>query len=485
MSAIKSKQRPTPQYDEAIIDELFGDLPVEKVGFFSRIGRFFKNVFTRKEKPVVAEDQEVHSKFKHFYEPLNAEDPIYLPIRQAATLCDDALRVATQRLKISARLNIIGNQLNELDAFINLTDEEITDLKRQLERFIALAGERSILLEKLTDYDSSLVDMEPLEKKARDAIPSIKDAEKHQRALRMDIGYLTGEKEELVYEREEFQRSLRFIYKVTVGVIGVFFVILFALIYMIFTTTTNVFVPATVFVLLVMGFVAIINVFRFRVIKSLRLNTKKQHRAVELLNKKSVLYAYYTNYLRYCYKKYKANNSRTLENNLNDLESYRHLANRIDIVRALMYETETTIERFVREKKLGGVKSTVEGFAKTINLDDKRRRFTDLNTERTGAEKSLVELDRRHEEIWGTLTKLKAMQPLVGEVIDSYINEAEKLFAAQEKAQQKAEQEPEPRPIWQLFDMFAEGAEALTESAEQILTGIDNPFVELEELKGA
>ncbi|MCL2217185.1 MAG: hypothetical protein FWB91_09230 [Defluviitaleaceae bacterium] len=467
-----TRTRPTPQYDEALIDELFGDLPVEKIGFFNRAGRFFKKLFSRKERVAAAVEQDAHSKFKHFYEELEKEDPTYLPMRQASTLCDDALRVANQRLKTSSRLNTINNQLSELDAFINLTDEEITDLKRMLERFVAMAGERSILLEKLTDYDSSLVSMEPLEKDARDAIPSIKDAEKHQRALRMDIGYLTGEKEELAFEREDIQKSQRFIYKFTVGVIGVFFVILSVLAYMFFATELQIFIPTTIFVLLVMGFVVIVNLFRYRILKELRQNTKKQHRAVELLNKKSVVYAYYTNYLRYCYKKYKANNSRTLENNLNDLESYRHLANRIDTVRSLMYETETSIERFVREKKLGGVKSTVEGFAKTINLDDKRRRFNDLSTERDGAEKSLIELDRRHEEIWSTLTKLNVMEPSVNKVLESYMTEAEALFAAQEK---KDEENPEPRPIWQLFDIVAEGAEALTPSAEEVLTGIENP----------
>jgi len=467
-SRLEKSGRPAPQYDEALLDELFGDLPVEKVGVFSRIGRFFKGIFGGKKQTVKGDDQEAYSKFKYFYEDLEREDPTYLPMRQAATLCDDALRVANQRLKISARLNIITNQLTELDAFINLTDDEITNLKRMLERFVAMAGERSILFEKLSDYDSALVDMEPLEEDARQAIPSIKDAEKHQRALRMDIGYLTGEKEELAFERIDIQNSMTFLRKFTVGVISVFFVILVALAYMFFSTAVNVFVPTTIFVLLVMGFVVLVNLFRFRIVKELRLNTKKQHRAVELLNKKSVVYAYYTNYLRFCYKKYKANNSRTLENNLNDLESYRHLANRIDTVRSLMYETETSIERFVREKKLGGVKSTVESFAKTINLDDKRRRFNDLTTEKTGAEKSLAELDRRHEEIWGTLTKLNVMEPTVNVVLETYMKEAEALFAAQEKDEEKQE----PRPIWQLFDVFAEGAEALTPSATEILTEI-------------
>jgi len=453
---MSSRERPAPKYSEALIEELFGeDIPVEKVGLFSKITRFFRRALGKEKTPVEAADREAYSKFKHFYEEIDREDPNYIPMRTAATLCDDALRAAQQRLRISARLNVLTTQLSELTAFINLSDEDISGLKKMLDRFVTLAGERSILLEKLTDYDSSLVSMEPLEEDARQAIPSIKDAEKHQRALRMDIGYLTGEKEELGFEREDMHNSLKFIYKFTVGVIGAFTAILFVLAYMLFYTAINIFIPTTVFVLLVMGFVLIVNLFRYRVVREIKHNSKKQQRAVELLNKKSVVYAYYTNFLRYCYKKYKANNSRTLENNLNDLEGYRHLANRIDTVRSLMYETETGIERFVREKKLGGMKATVEGFAKTINLDDKRRRFNDFTTEKAGAEKSLAELDKRHEEIWNGLTKISKKAPVINIVIESYMKEAENLFAAHEK--NKEQEQQEERPIWKLFDMMAEG----------------------------
>ena len=450
-----------PNYSETLIDELFGEnIPVEKVGFFSKFGRFFRRLFGMEKGPIEAADQEAYSKFKHFYEEVERDDPKYLPMRQAATLCDDALRCVSQRIKTSSRLNTIETNLIELGAFMDLAEEEIDDLKRQLDRFVALAGERSVLLEKLADYDSSLVSMEPLENDARQAMTSIKDAEKHQRALRQDIGYLTGEKQELAFDRQDMNNTLKMIYQITIGVVSVFAVISIALLYMFFNTAASLFIPTTIFVLLVMGFVLLINIFRYRVTRELKQNTKKQQRAVELLNKKSVVYAYYTNFLRYCYKKYKANNSRTLETNLNDLENYRHLANRIDTVRSLMYETETSIERFVRDKKLGGMKGTIQGFARTINLEDKKRRFNDFTTEKTSVEKSLKELDRRHEEIWDSLNKLSKLEPKTSAIIDSYIREAEKLFEAHEKKNEETDNEE--RPIWQLFDMVEDGDEENT-----------------------
>jgi hypothetical protein len=304
---------------------------------------------------------------------------------------------------------------------------------------------------------------------------SIKDAEKHQRALRMDIGYLSGEKEELIFEREDMQKSAKFIRKFTMITLGVFALMAASIVMLFVTDVVQAIIwPMFFLVVLAMAFVLIINIFAFRVRKELKINAKKQQRAVELLNKKSVVYAYYTNFLRYCYKKYKANNSRTLENNLNDLESYRHLANRIDIVRNLMYETETGIERFLREKKLGGVKSTMEGFAKTINLEDKRRRFMEINTEKQVSEKTLLELDKRHEEIWDVLMRLNAADNggTISGIIEAYMNEAQKLFIAHKEEEEKEE----TRPIWKLFDLFAEGdgAEGLSAMAAQVAAELEN-----------
>lgn len=460
-----SAVRPKQPYDESAIDRFFEDIPLIKVGLFSRMKHSFKRLFgVREKKREQVLETEAYSKFKHYYYDLDKTDPDYHTVRHTATLCDDALRVATQRLKANKRLNVLSIQIAELDAFMNLTNEEIEALMRMLERFVALASERSVLLEKLTDYDSSLVSMESLAEDAWQAIPSIKDAEKHQRALRMDIGYLSGEKEELILERKDLQKNINFIRNFTITTLAAFAIIAFTIILLaVLEVIHNVFLPIFLLVVLAMAFVFIINIFRYHLRREIKINARKQQRAVELSNKKSVVYAYYTNFLRYCYKKYKANNSRTLENNLNCLESYRHLANRIDTLRTLMYETETGIERFLREKKLGGVKSTVEGFAKTINLEDKRRRFPELCAEKELFEKTLLDLDKRHEEIWDTLTKIKATDTtgMGNSILEAYMNEAQKLFDSQDKK----DEEPEPRPTWKLFDLFAEGEEGLTAAA--------------------
>ena len=439
--------------EQLLVDDFFNDIPIEKVGVLKRFSNYIKGLFTRVKVEEASSGVDSVSWFRHFYEGMDINEPSYMSVRHASTLCDDALRVAQKRIKISKHLNFLNERLLELEAFINLTEEEVSNFKLMLDRTVALASERSVLLEKLANYDASLVDIEPIAEDARQVIPSIKDAEKHQRALRMDIGYLALEKDDLVNEHATMQKSIEFMHKVTIAGIASFFFIGLALILLLYFDVVGIFVPTGIFIFLLAAFAVIINLFRYKSRSEVVLNQKKQQKAVELLNKKSVVFAYYTNFLRFCYNKYKARNSRALENNLKDLESYRFLANRIDTVRSLMYETETEIERFLREKKLGLIKSTVEGFAKTINIDDKQRHYKECAAEKLLAEKTLVKLDKRHEEIWGILMELNKddVGDEVNKVIDRYIDVATVIFKEQDNPE---ENKYEPRPVWKIFEMI-------------------------------
>lgn len=403
------------------------------LNFFRRIGYFVKNAFSRRGRRRTGE-YEASSRFKTFYENLDPNDPLYPAVRHAATLCDDALRTARRRMRINAQLHEVQEKLAELDAFVKLTDEEVENLKKMLDRFMALSRERSAMLERLEDYDPSLVDMTPLEDDARAGLPTIKDAEKLQRALRSDIGYLMGEKEELIHERGEMAGSLNFIRKFTFAAVGVFVAAGAWLAFQFFGARQEVFIPAVVLVVLMMGTVSLLYLFRRRLRREMRLNLRRQHRAVELLNKKNVVYAYYTNFLRFCYDKYKSKNSRVLESNLNDLESYRHLTNRIDTVRSLLYETEEAIDLFIRTKKLTGIKATIEGFAEAVKLDDKRRRIAQLEAQKEAAERDLNELEKRHEEVWEVIMALGEADKThrINAVIETYLAEAGKLFHTEE-----------------------------------------------------
>lgn len=397
---------------------------------WNRITGFFKRAFIGGGRGNSA--FETYSKFKHFFEKMDKDDPLYPSVRQAASLCDDALRIAKQRIRLSGKLNDLDEKLTELEYFNNLTDEETQELKRLLDHFVSLTSERSMLLNQLSDFDKSLVEMFTLEDDATLAMPQIVDAEKHQRALRQDVSYLHGEKEELVDERDDMGRTLLFLHRFTVGMVATFLVVSVALTFLYIFGGMDIFLPTTILILLVMVIVTLLYLFRRRVRYEIRHNLRKQHRAVELLNKKNVLYAYYTNYLRYSYNKYKVKNARMLETNLKDFGNYKYIVGRIDTVRNLMYETEERIERFLREKNLTFIKATIEGFARTVNLEDKKRFYNELKTEKTSAEAELSELDARHEEIWETLMVLndrdRSLDHIIEAILSTYLSEAAQLL---------------------------------------------------------
>ena len=399
-------------------------------GPLGRFADFLKRAFGGEDRK--KSGSEVYSKFRHFFENMNRGDPLYPSVFQVSSLCDDALRIAKHRIRLSSRIGELDGKMTELENFNNLTDKEIDDLKKMLERFLSLTRERTQLLNQLTNFDKSLTEMFSLEGDALIAVPQIKDAEKHQRALRQDIAYLRGEKEELNGERSDMAKTLAFIKKFTVAMVAVFAAAAVLLVVMYLTAGWDIFLPTSILSMLVMAIVALLFYFRRMVRKEVRKNLRKQHRAIDLLNKKNVVLAYYSDYLRFSYKKYKVQNSKMLETNLKDFGNYKFLANRIDTCRRLMYETEDMIERFIREKKLTGVRATIEGFAKTVNLEDKKRYYNELATQKSALEKELSDLERRHGEIWETLMVINERDRSHGNMIETiiaaYLTEAGKLF---------------------------------------------------------
>lgn len=399
-------------------------------GFFSRlplVGRIIKD--TRADTAF-----ETYSKFKRFFEAMDSSDPLYPSVRQTSGLCDDALRIAKQRIQLGTRLQEYDEKLLELECFSRLNEDELARLKQLLEYFMSLTVERNTLYNKLSDFDKSLVDMFKLEEEAALAVPQIRDAEERQRLLKQDLGYLYGEKADLVYERANMEKGLQFIHYFTLGLVGLFIAMTLLLGFLNIFNGTNIFLPTVVITMMVIVIASLLYIFRRRIRYELRLNFKKQLRAVELLNKKNVVYAYYTNFLRFVYNKYKVRNAQMLENNLQDFSSYKFLVGRIDNLRRTMYETEAEIERFMKEKRLTGLRASIEGFAKTANLDDKKRYYEELIKSKETLERELNALDLRHEEIWDTLMVLNETDRSTGKIIDkiiqTYLDEAGGLLTS-------------------------------------------------------
>ena len=381
---------------------------------------------------------ETYSKFKMFFEEMDNEDPLYPSIRQTSGLCDDALRIAKQRIQLGTRLQEYDEKMLELECFSRLTEEDLERLKKLLQYFMALTNERNQLYNQLSDFDKSLVEMFKLEEEAALAVGQIKNAEQRQRLLKQDLGYLYGEKADLVYERENMERGLQFIHYFTLGLVGLMISMTLLLGFLHIFNRTNIFAPTVIVIIMVIIIATLLYIFRRRIRYELKVNFKKQLRAVDLLNQKNVVYAYYTNFLRFVYNKYKVRSAQMLENNLKNFSNYKFVVGRIDNLRRTMYETEAEIERFMREKKLTGLRASVEGFAKTANLEDKKRYYDELVKSKQALETELATLDVRHEEIWDALMMLndhdKSSNKIIDKIIQTYLDEAGNLLINAETA---------------------------------------------------
>ncbi len=407
---------------------------IKKKPFLKSFLGFIDKLFKKEEKEY---DFTVYSKFRDYVSDMDKEDPMFENAMLASDLCEDALDIAKQRIVLSNKIKVLDEKIEELDCYLKLNEEEASKLKNLLDSFISLTKERDGLIFQLTSFDKSLSRMMNLETDAVSAVEHIQDAEKNQRILKQDIGYLEGEKAELIDERALLEKGLIFIERFTIMSVALFCFVSIYLGYLFMFKEVSIFFPTTVLVLLTIVVVTLLNVFKRRIRFELKMNIKKQKKAVEILNTKNVVYVYYTNFLNFEYKKYRVRSAQMLKTNLKDYKNYKHITLRIDAIRKVMYETEKELARFLREKNLNYEKFTVEQFAHTINVDDKMDYSRELIYEKSVLEKNLSELDARHEIVWDKLEDINnndtSPDKIINQLIQLYFDEVTKLLSSTEE----------------------------------------------------
>jgi len=243
---------------------------------------------------------------------------------------------------------------------------------------------------------------------------------------------LEGEKMVLEHAKERLTNATDFLYKFAIATVLFFAAACLVLVFLYAVHQINtilILAGMLVFIIIIAG---LLYSLRQKLRYELRMNAKKQARAVVLLNKKIANYAHFTNYLNYEYRKYKVRNSQMLENNLEDYNNYKFLTKRLDSLRDIMNQTEAAIDFFLRDKGMDRSYSSIEKFASTLNIDDKLTFYGELSKEKALIESSLKRLDTRSGQIWEVLTGLKASPgkdaSVITEMMDEYVEKAGKLI---------------------------------------------------------
>ena len=395
-------------------------------GFVTKIVDAINRLYPFKKEEVV----ERKSRFEGFLRHGEKEGKI--GVVSCVKLCDEALDIVADRIMLTNRQAALEERMAEVECYGRLTDEEAEDLKDMLASYTSLAKDSNQLKYHVTSFDKNLMRMEKLEDAAHQDLPEIKFAEERQRIFKQDIGYLEGEKMVLEHERERLKNAIDFVYKFSIALVFFFGGMALVMVYLYIFQNVQTMLVLSSMLIVVIIISAMLYALRNRLRYELHLNFKKQGRAVELLNKKNAVYAHFTNYLNYEYRKFRVRNSEMLANNLTDYGHYKHLTKRLDSLRNIMSQTEASIDFFLKDKGIDAKFSSIEKFAATLNLDDKKQFYDEICREKGLIEKSLDRLDLRSSQIWDALMNLRSNErrdvDTINKIIEEYVEKADRLL---------------------------------------------------------
>ena len=400
-----------------------------KVGFVAKIVAWINRTHPSKKENAIERESRFEG-FLHHGQKEGKEEVI-----AAVGLCDDALDIVSDRIVLIKRLKVLEERIAEIESYAKLAGKEARELKDLLDRHTTLVEECNDIKYQLTRFDKDLMRMERLGEDAHQDLPEMIFAEEQQRIFKQDIGHLEGEKSALENECDKLNNAVDFVYKLSI-VLMVFFGGLTLI-----TVALHVFrdVQIALMLFVILAFVVILGsmiyVLRRRLKYELQLNLKKQARAIELLNKKSAVYAHFTNYLNYEYNRFDVEGSEVLSSSLAAYEKYKSLAKRLGSLYDITMQTEDTIGRFFADKGIDIKISSIEKFVETLNLAGQKQFYDELLSDKSLIEKDLADLDLRSSRIWDTLVKLRDAggddADIIRQLIESYTEKAEYMLDAE------------------------------------------------------
>ena len=303
-------------------------------------------------------------------------------VLRAVEICDDSLKLDRHKVYLDKKLKEFEVILEDIKCYDNLTDDEADFLKTLIDKYIHLNNERRNIRYQMGDFNSSINKLENLKEDAEDAMSQIENAEKRKRLLTRDIQIIKDEKERTFTDRERMQIAYKILYKFSfiISIVLGFAIIFLTLLSI--ATNQSVFLPLSIICITLVFSIVLIYAIRKKLIFEIKLNEKKYSKLIALLNKKTVVVSHYINFLNFVYKKYNVKSARNLKNNLEDFNNYKHIITRYDNLGKLVFEVQKQLEDFLFEKKISIKNTSLEAFAKSINIDNKILYFKEISLKR-------------------------------------------------------------------------------------------------------
>lgn len=421
-------------------DNSYLGLPEEKErkGLLARLFKRFKKEEVLASRETLSDYSYEYSKFREYVFLLeDSEDDD--KVLKVIELCDDSLKLDRHRLYLDKRRKEYETILEDLKCYDNLSEEDAKDLKELISRFIELNNERRGIRYQLGDFNESINKLENLEEDAHDALYQIEDAENSKRLLSRDVELIKDEKERTILDREKLQFAYKLLHKFSFAVaillgLSIIFLTLISV-----SLNESVFLSLSILCITLVFTIVLIYIFRKKIIFELKLNEKKHAKLVNLLNKKTVVYSYYINFLNYTYNKYNVQNSRVLKANLEDFANYKHIVSRYDNLGKLVYEVQDKLQEFLKEKNINITNISLESFAKSINIDNKIAYYKEIELKKQKVEERIQEIEDEHQQLLEQIVNLNlqdtSKEKVIEKIIQAYFNEAEKLLLEDDEEQ--------------------------------------------------
>lgn len=376
-----------------------------------------------------------YSKFKEYLFLLeDTEDDRYA--LETIEHCDNNLKLARHRLHFGKKLLEYDTVLEDLKCYENLTDEETEYFKQIIKKYLDISIERKSLRYQMGDFNSSINRLETLEQDALDAIYQIEEAENSKTMLQRDIAIIQEEKEKTINDREKLVFAFKLVYKFSVAVCVLIVCSIVILVLISVASNQNMFMPLAILTIVLIFILTLIYGFRKKINFELKLNEKKQQKIIKLLNKKVVVYSHYVNFLNYTYNKYKVKNSRVLKTNLKEFSDYKYILKRYDNLGKILNTTQETLEYFLKEKQIKINSTSLEGFAKSMNIDNKMAHLKDMSEKRKNTFIRLEEIEAEYNEVWQQLQMLNSIdtskEKVVDKIIKAFLVEVERIVDVSE-----------------------------------------------------
>ncbi|WP_144428543.1 hypothetical protein [Defluviitalea phaphyphila] len=339
--------------------------------------------------------------------------------QKANNFCQELMDIVNKKINLLKELEELSKKEEDLEKFELLTADDIKKIRKLLLDYQSIIEEKESLKGRLISRNRILSVVQKYENKFPQILYEIKEAEEKQLRVKRDIDYLEGEKEALIYSREQLENAQIILYRASIGVSIIFGIIAIIFAIIIVNTNISIFIPASITGALCGIIGTWIYVFRRKVEYEIKKNGRMQSRAIKLLNKAKIRYVYYTSFLEYEYKKFKVDSVEQLERSWELYNKNKHHEKRYRNINSTMSKIEEKVMEIL--EKRGIHIDFFDDINRWNKIEERRKILMDIRKEKKEIEEKLDLLDTYQEDIWKQLTELKEQDKTQDKIIEKII----------------------------------------------------------------